>query len=107
MAENNKKRTSKVRKKNKDQDFLRVAFLLGLATRSTLIFFSKMAALFSLLINSGFSVRHWAVSSPRNALARIDCVRLLTYTNASLTYYELAMLLQSSEVTSWNDLRFL
>jgi hypothetical protein len=64
-------------------------FLPPLAARSALIFSSSAAALFSPLMRSGFSARHWAVSSPRKAFARIDWVRLLTRVRALLTCFSM------------------
>ncbi|ALQ89986.1 hypothetical protein AQD72_26165 [Klebsiella pneumoniae] len=69
--------------------FLREDFLPLLAARSALILSSSAVALFSPLIRLGFSARHWAVSSPRNAFARIDWVRLLTRVKALLTCFSM------------------
>lgn len=81
LEENNKNGTHKCAQKSKIQEFFVEGLLTVLAARSV-FFFSNAAALFSPLINSGFSARHWAVSSPRNAFIRIDCARLLTRENA-------------------------
>src|SRR5690554_2808777 len=77
-------------------------FLGGLAAaRSALILSSNASALFSPLISSGLSLRHCSVSSPRNALARMDWVRLLTRAKALLTCCSMRSAWAKSWSTWW------
>src|SRR5680860_152121 len=81
-----------------DETFFRVFFAGVIAARSALILPSSASALLLPLISSGLSLRHCSVSSPRNALARMDRVRLLTCAEALFTCFSMV----SAQAKNWS-----